>query len=72
MSTNFSEDKQVTPSYMKNLITFTYHEQNTNETTMRSHIILVTVPTINTSKCEETKNSQFLYAVYENVSWYIH
>lgn len=51
MSRNFSEDQQVTPSYMKNLITFTYHEQNTNKTIMRSHLTLVTIP-INTNKYE--------------------
>lgn len=69
MSRNFSEDKQVTLSYMKNLITFAYHERKTNKTKMRAHL---TILTINANKCEETKSSKFLYTIYDDVSWYIH
>lgn len=72
MSRNFSEDKQVILSYMKNLITFAYHELKPNKTKMRAHLTLVTMPSINANKCEETKSSKFLYTIYENVSWYIH
>lgn len=72
MSRNFSEDKQVTLSYMKNLITFAYHERKTNKTKMRAHLTLVTILTINANKCEETKSSKFLYTIYDDVSWYIH
>lgn len=53
MSRHFSEDKQMSISYMKISITITYHEQNTNKDMMRSYLTPVRIPTTNTNKCEE-------------------